>query len=58
DDIRKLDRTEQAKKVGETLAKRAADAGIKSCVFDRGGYRYHGRVAALAEGAREGGLEF
>jgi len=58
DDLRKLDRTEQAKKVGETLAKRGADAGIKSCVFDRGGYRYHGRVAALAEGAREGGLEF
>jgi large subunit ribosomal protein L18 len=58
DDIRKLDRAEQAKKVGETLAQRAADAGIKSCVFDRGGYRYHGRVAALAEGAREGGLEF
>ena len=58
DDIRKLDRAEQAKKVGETLAKRAGDAGIKSCVFDRGGYRYHGRVAALAEGAREGGLEF
>ena len=58
DDIRKLDRSEQAKKVGETLAKRAVDAGVKSCVFDRGGYRYHGRVAALAEGAREGGLEF
>ena len=58
DELRKLDRAEQAKKVGEVLAKRASDAGIKSCVFDRGGYRYHGRVAALAEGAREGGLEF
>ena len=58
DELRKLDRAEQPKKAGELLAKRAADAGIKSCVFDRGGYRYHGRVAALAEGAREGGLEF
>jgi len=58
DDLRKLDRTEQAKKAGELLASRAKDAGIESCVFDRGGYRYHGRVAALAEGAREGGLRF
>ena len=58
DELRKLDRAEQAKKAGELLAKRATDAGIKSCVFDRGGYRYHGRVAAFAEGAREGGLEF
>ena len=58
DELRKLDRAEQAKKAGELLAKRATDAGVKSCVFDRGGYRYHGRVAALAEGAREGGLEF
>ncbi len=49
---------EQAKKAGETLAKRAADAGVETCVFDRGGYRYHGRVRALAEGAREGGLKF
>jgi large subunit ribosomal protein L18 len=49
---------EQAKKAGELLAKRAADAGVSSCVFDRGGYRYHGRVAAIADGAREGGLEF
>lgn len=47
-----------AKKVGETVAKRAAEKNIKSVVFDRGGYIYHGRVAALAEGAREGGLEF
>jgi large subunit ribosomal protein L18 len=58
DELRKLDRTEQAKKAGELLAQRGKDAGISSCVFDRGGYRYHGRVAALAEGAREGGLEF
>ncbi|MCH5185298.1 MAG: 50S ribosomal protein L18 [Oscillospiraceae bacterium] len=47
-----------AKKVGETVAKRALEKNIKSVVFDRGGYVYHGRVAALAEGAREGGLEF
>jgi large subunit ribosomal protein L18 len=57
-ELRKLDRTEQAKKAGEVLANRAKDAGITSVVFDRGGYRYHGRVAALADGAREGGLEF
>ena len=47
-----------AHKVGEILAKRAAEKGIENVVFDRGGYIYHGRVAALAEGAREGGLEF
>ena len=58
DELRKLDRADQAKKAGELLAKRASDAGVKSCVFDRGGYRYHGRVAAFAEGAREGGLKF
>jgi large subunit ribosomal protein L18 len=56
-DLRKLDPMEQAKQAGETLAKRAGEAGVKSCVFDRGGYRYHGRVKALAEGAREGGLK-
>ena len=49
---------EAAKKVGLTVAERAAAKGIKAVVFDRGGYIYHGRVAALAEGAREGGLEF
>jgi large subunit ribosomal protein L18 len=43
--------------VGSLLATRAKDAGIATVVFDRGGFRYHGRVAALAEGAREGGLE-
>jgi len=58
DELRKVNRSDQAKKAGELLAKRASDAGVKSCVFDRGGYRYHGRVAAFAEGAREGGLEF
>ena len=49
---------EAAKKVGLAIAKKALDKGIKSVVFDRGGYIYHGRVAALAEAAREGGLEF
>ena len=49
---------EAAKKVGQTVAERAKAAGISTVVFDRGGYVYHGRVAALAEGAREGGLEF
>ena len=51
-------KSEQAKVVGDVLAKRAREAGITTVVFDRGGYRYHGRVAALAQAAREGGLEF
>lgn len=49
---------EGAKAVGKAVAEKALAAGIKEVVFDRGGYLYHGRVAALAEGAREGGLEF
>jgi len=49
---------EAAKKVGLLLAKKALEKGIKKVVFDRGYYKYHGRVKALAEGAREGGLEF
>ncbi len=49
---------EAAKKVGELIAKRAAEQGITEVVFDRGGYVYHGRVKELAEGAREGGLKF
>lgn len=49
---------EAAKKVGELIAKRAADKGISQVVFDRGGYIYHGRVKELAEGARQGGLKF
>ena len=49
---------EAAKKVGELIAKRAAEKGITDVVFDRGGYIYHGRVKELAEGAREGGLNF
>jgi len=51
-------KTEQAKEVGKLLATRAKDAGVETCVFDRAGYLYHGRVKALAEGAREGGLQF
>jgi large subunit ribosomal protein L18 len=51
------DKTAKARKVGELLAERAAQSGISAVVFDRGGYRYHGRVAALADGAREGGLQ-
>jgi large subunit ribosomal protein L18 len=57
-ELRKLNAAEQAKKAGELLAERAKAAGIETCVFDRGGYKYHGRVRALAEGAREGGLSF
>jgi large subunit ribosomal protein L18 len=52
------DKTEQAKQVGTRLASAAKEAGIESVVFDRGGYLYHGRVKALADGAREGGLRF
>jgi large subunit ribosomal protein L18 len=57
-DVRALagDKTEKAKRVGELVAQRAIAAGIGAVVFDRGGYQYHGRVKALAEGAREGGL--
>jgi large subunit ribosomal protein L18 len=49
---------EAAKQVGELLGKRAAEKGIEKCVFDRGGYIYHGRVEALADGARAAGLKF
>ena len=55
-ELRSLARMEQATKAGELLAQRAKAAGIERAVFDRGGYQYHGRVKALAEGAREGGL--
>jgi large subunit ribosomal protein L18 len=51
-------KTDQAAEVGKLLAERAKDAGIEAVVFDRGGYLFHGRVKALAEGAREGGLRF
>jgi len=57
-ELRELQPTEQAKRAGTLLAERGKQAGVEACVFDRGGYRYHGRVRALAEGAREGGLEF
>jgi large subunit ribosomal protein L18 len=57
-ELRKLSATDQAKRAGELLAERAKAAGVESCVFDRGGYQYHGRVKALADGAREGGLAF
>jgi large subunit ribosomal protein L18 len=50
-------RKEAARKVGELIASRAAEAGVEEVVFDRGGNKYHGRVAALAEGARSGGLK-
>jgi large subunit ribosomal protein L18 len=52
------DKSAKAKKVGELVASRAKSAGVEAVVFDRGGNKYHGRVAALAEGAREGGLAF
>ena len=51
-------KTDQAGEVGKALAAAAGKAGVTTCVFDRGGYLYHGRVKALAEGAREGGLQF
>jgi large subunit ribosomal protein L18 len=57
-DLRKLTASEQAKRAGELLAERAKSAGVETCVFDRGGYKFHGRVKALAEGAREKGLKF
>jgi large subunit ribosomal protein L18 len=57
-ELRKLTAAAQARKAGELLAERAKAAGVETCVFDRGGYKYHGRVKALADGAREGGLSF
>jgi large subunit ribosomal protein L18 len=57
-DLSSLARGEQAKRAGELLAARAKEQGVDTCVFDRGGYRYHGRVKALADGAREAGLRF
>jgi large subunit ribosomal protein L18 len=57
-ELAKLGPKEQAKRAGELLATRAKEAGVTGCVFDRGGYQFHGRVEALAEGARSGGLEF
>jgi len=57
-ELRNLGRMEQAQRAGALLAERAKAAGIDTAVFDRGGYKYHGRVQALADGAREGGLTF
>lgn len=51
-------KVEKAKEAGKLIAKKAQEKSIKKAVFDRGGYQYHGRTAAVAEGAREGGLEF
>lgn len=56
--LNELDKSAQAKLVGLTLGKRAIAAGVTQVVFDRGGYRYHGRVKSLAEGSREAGLKF
>jgi large subunit ribosomal protein L18 len=58
DPLKTLKPMEQAGKAGELIAERAKAAGVGEVVFDRGGYRYHGRVKALAEGAREAGLKF
>ena len=58
DELKSLGRGEQAKRAGELLAERGKSAGVETVVFDRGGYRYHGRVKALADGARENGLKF
>jgi large subunit ribosomal protein L18 len=57
-ELRGLAAMDQARRAGELLADRAKAAGVESAVFDRGGYQYHGRVQALAEGARGGGLKF
>ena len=57
-ELRRLAPMEQAERAGKLLGERAKQEGIERCVFDRGGYRYHGRVRALAEGAREAGLQF
>jgi large subunit ribosomal protein L18 len=57
-ELRALPRSQRAGRAGQLLAERATAAGIESVVFDRGGYRYHGQVKALAEGAREAGLRF
>jgi len=54
----KVTKTEKSKLVGNAIARKATELGLKAVVFDRGGYIYHGRVKAVAEGAREGGLQF
>ncbi len=57
-ELRSLGRMDQSRRIGELLAERAKAAGVETAVFDRGGYQYHGRVRALADGARAGGLAF
>jgi large subunit ribosomal protein L18 len=57
-DLKSLGRMDQAKRAGELLAQRAKETGVETVLFDRGGYRFHGKVKALADGAREGGLKF
>ena len=57
-ELRELRGVEGAKRAGKTLGERASAQGVETCVFDRGGYQYHGRVRAVAEGAREAGLKF
>ena len=57
-ELRGLARMEQARRAGEILAQRASSVGVREVVFDRGGYQYHGRVKAIADGVREGGLRF
>ena len=57
-DKKKAAKSESARLVGAEIAKKAADKGVKKAVFDRGGFQYHGRIRAVAEGAREGGLKF
>lgn len=56
--LKEGNKTARAKRVGQEIAKMAQAKGINACVFDRNGYKYHGRVKALADGAREGGLKF
>ena len=56
--VKGMKKSEQAKLIGKTVAERAKSKGIEAVVFDRGGYRYSGRIKALADGAREGGLQF
>lgn len=58
DKLKGMKKSDQAKMIGQTVAERAKSKGIQSVVFDRGGYRYIGRIKALADGAREGGLQF
>lgn len=58
DEIKELKKSEQAERVGKAIAVAAKAKGIEVCVFDRKGWPYHGRIAALAKGAREGGLQF